>query len=61
MKRLLLASAMAVMAGQANATLTLTAAGIADGFTLSTFHTAPGNNATYYDIANARLPVSIAN
>ncbi len=56
MKRILVAGAISVMAGQANATLTLTAAGLADNFTLSTFHTAPANNSTYYDIANARLP-----
>jgi hypothetical protein len=54
MKRLLLASVFVLAAGHGNAALTLTPAGLADNFTLSTFFTAPGG-AAYYDIANAPL------
>lgn len=58
MKRYFLAGfavavSLAVGAMPAHATLTLTAAGIADGFTLAPYFTTPTNN--YYDLANAFL------
>lgn len=57
MKHYLLAGAIALAAVPAHASLTLTAAGMADNFTLTTFFTAPpdtGNN--YFDLVNAPLP-----
>ena len=55
MKRLLLAGALSFAAIPANATLTLTATGLADGFTLSQYFTSPGGSGSYYDLANAPL------
>jgi hypothetical protein len=55
MKHLYVAAALVLGATPANASLSLTAAGIADNFTLSKFFTPTNNNGQYYDLSNAPL------
>jgi hypothetical protein len=56
MKRVIVAVGLALAANPAHAGLSLTAAGIADNFTLTTFFTEPaGGGNAYYDLSNAPL------